>query len=379
MTRRRLAQPRPTVVSTVLGEAEAPSASIGPAVRLRRTSQDNAGGAPSMLPPEKSTAHAPLSLAPLRLDSLGPTTQTASPCPVSPGYRPHAARARAPPHGLVGDLPPVSQLHAAGGCGLLSRSARAALRGNGDAHDFRGATLGAPCPPGAWGVSGLRLPDAIALAHDLHARRRRRSRVSYAALVYDGARTEAAGADPVRARAVARADGRGALRPHVPRTARAGRPPPGASRLPRLRGRSLSRGPRRRTPRVRVRAAAPEPEAAGAAANWPPATDAARPTPAPRVGLCAPRPGRARATHGKPVSTRSRRASVEGAVIPVCDPERVASVSPRSHLWKPCEQRDPCAVCTAEACGPTKRAIGRIPGHVLRRNLMSLARHTAFV
>jgi hypothetical protein len=182
-------------------------------------------GARLCSPTEKSTAHATLALAPLRLDALGPTAQTASPCPASPGYRPHAARARAPPRRLVGDPPPVSRLHAAGGCGLSGRGAGAALRGSWDAHDSPGGTLGALYPPSAGGVSGLRLPDATALAHGLHARRCHRSRVSHAALVHDGARTEAVGAGPARARAVTLADARDAPRPQAPGAARAGRPP----------------------------------------------------------------------------------------------------------------------------------------------------------
>ncbi len=151
------------------------------------------------------------------------------------------------------------------------------------------------------------------LAPGLHTRQRRRSRVSDAALVHAGARTAAVGAGPARARSVTCADGRGARRPSAPRAARAGRPPPGAPLLPRLRGRALSSGPRCRTPRVLARPAAAETGAAGAAVSWPPETRAARPTPATRVGLCAPLPcrarathGRARATHGQPLSTRSR-------------------------------------------------------------------------
>jgi hypothetical protein len=256
-------------------------------------------------PTEKRRAHATHSLAPLCLDALGPTAPTVSPCPASLGYRPHPARARAPPRRLVGDPPPVAQFHASGGSGLPDRAARAALRGHWEAPEGRGATLGVPRPPGTWGVSGLRPPDAVAVAPGLHTRRRRRSRVSDAALVHDGALPEAVGAGLARARAGARADGRSACRLHAPRAARAERPPPGAPRLPRLRGRSLSSGPRCRTPSVLACPAAAETQATGAAVSWPPETGAACTTPATRVGLCAPLPCRARATHGQPLSTLS--------------------------------------------------------------------------
>jgi hypothetical protein len=264
-------------------------------------------------PTEQSIAHAPLALAPLCLDTLGPTAPTLSPCPVALGDRPPAARARAPPRRLVGDPPPVAQRHASGGCHLPGRAARVALRGPWDAQEGRRAPLGAPCPPGAGGGSGRRLPDAGTVAPGLHTRRRRRCRVSDAARVHAGARPAAVGAGPARARSVPGADGRGARRPSAPRAARAGRPPPGAPGLPCLRGCALSSGPRCRTPRVLARPAAAETGAAGATVSWPPETGAACPTPATRVGLCAPLPGRARATHGRtrashggPLRTRSR-------------------------------------------------------------------------
>ena len=257
-------------------------------------------------PTEKSSAHAPLALAPLCLDALGPPAPPLSPCPAALGDRPHPAGARAPPRRLVGDPPPVAQRHAAGGSPLPGRATRAALRGPWDARDGRRVPRGAPRPPGAGGVSGRRLPDAGTVAPGLRTRRRRCFRVSDAALVHAGARPAAVGAGPARARTVPWADGRGARRPSAPRAARAGRPPPGAPRLPRLRGHALSSGPRGRTPRVLVRPATAETGAAGAAVSGPPETGAARPTPATCVGLCAPLPGRARAPHDQPLSTRSR-------------------------------------------------------------------------
>ena len=96
-----------------------------------------------------------------------------------------------------------------------------------------------PVLPGAWGVSGLRLPDAGALAPGLHARRRRCSRRSAAALVHARALPEAVGAGPARVRAVCpcRREGRSPTpRPQdCPRgktTPRSLSPPPPARPLP---------------------------------------------------------------------------------------------------------------------------------------------------
>src|SRR5262249_42722987 len=109
---------------------------------------------------------APLSLAPLRLNALGPTAPTVPPRPAALGDWPHPARAS--PRRLGGDPLPGSQLPASGGRGLPGRAARAALRGPWDARACRGATLGGPRPPGAWDLSGLRLPAAGAVAPGLH-------------------------------------------------------------------------------------------------------------------------------------------------------------------------------------------------------------------
>jgi hypothetical protein len=135
------------------------------------------------------------------------------------------------------------------------RGARAVRRGDRDTRAPAGAPLGASRPPGAWGASGPPLPDAAALARGVHARRRLRSRVLPAAP----------------------AGGGGALRPQAPRTARERGPPPAAPRLSRLRGHTLSHGPRRATSGARARPAAQETAASG------PAAGEARPPPEARV------------------------------------------------------------------------------------------------